>query len=170
MRIIQAVALLAPIAICGWWPSAPISRDQVVFVRYSPDSLPAATASEVFDASKGTGITVVPVMTSQARYVIEYTAVAPTTTTWNYALKLGGVTLFSNSASGVAVQNRRLVIWPRKDRNKVYLTRTVSNESSSATAQDSAAFTDWANPHVISLTIQPGVAAKLLGCKATIEQ
>lgn len=134
--------------------------------NYYVDSLPAGVATDMFSMAKTTGADSIGAMTSQTRWIIDYAGKCPAgSTTWALALSVGSTTLFTASLTGDHFI-RHLEFYPRPETNKIYLIRSVSTAGTYTSTIDSVAFSDWSNPHAIHLTVQPTLAAKLVGFQA----
>ena len=133
------------------------------------DSLPAGVSTNVMALPHTTGSDTLPVMTSQSVYKFHYAAVHPTgSSVDSLALKIGGSTLFSAVVTA-SHWIRDIMVCPRPERNTFYVIRYVSTGGTFTSAIDSVPFSDWANPHSISLTIKPSVWGRLLNFEAFLK-
>lgn len=147
----------------------PALREQTVYTRYTVESIPANTVTQLLDSAKGAGTVHIPPMTRPSRYALDLSLFSQSNTTWNYSLKLDTITLFTSSTSASKIQVRTLEIYASPARNKLYLRRTNRGDDGSVSTVDSTAFTSWGNYHRVYWTVNPSNPATILGVRGAIE-
>lgn len=149
---------------------AALPREQILYTRFTPYSMPANSATELVDSSRGVGTVYAPVAVSPTRYILNMTAFASASINWAYSLKVDTTTLFSATATGANIQIRDLEIYADTARDKLYMRRTVISGSATATVIDSAGFSGWGVANRISWKLTPSGAATLLGVLGGIQR
>ena len=147
----------------SWVVSNPSLVERTLY-NYTPLALPAGVATEVIATSATQGIKSVPALAGKTiKFVLNYNIFCSTaSTTWALALKLGSTTLYSGSTTGQQ-QTRKLEFILDQANNYIYLQRNTLVDNAAAILITKVAFSDWANPQALSLTINPTAAGQLIG-------
>lgn len=145
-------------------------REQTLYTRFTPDSIPADTTVELIDSLRGSGTVVLPALTLPGRYLLQIAAFTHTNATWVYTLKLDTTTLFTGTYTSAKVQVRDLSVYADTLRKQLYITRITRNESSAITVIDSVGFTTFGLPHRVHWTLNVTAPARLLAVRGYIQQ
>lgn len=148
----------------------PYIRDQTLYARFTPDSIPANTNVELIDSLKGWGTVRIPGLTTPSRYMLDFSGYSSATSTWVYTLKLDTVTLFTGTYTSAKVQIRELAVYADTAKQKLYVTRTTKNEAAAVTTVDSVAYTSFGQSHRVHWIINVNNPARILGLRGHIQQ
>lgn len=145
-------------------------REQTIYARFQPDSLPEDTAVELLDSIKGWGSVYLPAFLVPSKYRLDFSAFSEVNSNWVYTLKLDTTTLFTGTYTSSKVQVRELAVYADTTKKKLYITRTTRNEAASVTTVDSVDFTTFGQPHRVHWTLNVSNPARLLGLRGYIQQ
>lgn len=145
-------------------------REQTLYTRFIPDSIPAGTTVELIDSLRGRGTVMLPALSMPGRYLLQVSAFTNTNASWVYTLKLDTTTLFTGTYTSSKVQVRDLVVYADTLRKRLYVARTTRNEASAITVVDSVGFTNFGLSHRVHWTLNVTAPARLLAVRGYIQQ